>query len=683
MGFLNPTFVLALAGAGLPLAIHLLTRDRVRRVQFSTLRFFVRSSRSILRRRRVREMVLLAMRMAACGMLAVAFARPIFGSRPDLDGDGTITAATARVVVVDLSASMARAGMADEMRAKALSALEGLSPAVDAAGLVTFSDTPNVLIPLTARLGDVMSAVPCLGVGHGGTDIAEALRRANELLRSADARRKEVVLVSDLQRAGWKGFSGDWRMAPGVGLSVLEVAPSGGLDDVAIVDASYPRSMVKDNSPRTIAARVANYSAEERRCVEVRLDVAGERVAVQALNISPGATAPVRFRHVFERDGDNTGAVTVVSKDAVAGNNVFAFNARVIPRIKVLVLNGRPSPRPLADAAFFVKAALAPTEESPFVARSVEATRATPADVAGASVAVLADVRSVTSAVREALGDLLSRGGGLLFMPGESCEAGVFNSVFGRLAPCRLRRVISPDGGPGRAATAALTKVNFDHPVFQAFLLPHHGDLGVARFARYWEVSDSQLARVHARFDDGRPAVLEREIGGGVSMMVVSPAELGWNDLPRRAVFLPFVHQTARYLAVRTEQETGHVVGEAIPVPEGARVMGPYGDEEIVGDRVIAEAPGIYTVVGADGRPVIRHVVNRAFSEADPATMSADELVGALVEPGDGAAADAAGGDDLPRRGATDEHHVWWYVMAALALVTVGELYVANGTQRH
>ena len=32
MGFVNPIFIFGLAGAGLPVAIHLLTRDRIRKV---------------------------------------------------------------------------------------------------------------------------------------------------------------------------------------------------------------------------------------------------------------------------------------------------------------------------------------------------------------------------------------------------------------------------------------------------------------------------------------------------------------------------------------------------------------------------------------------------------------------------------------------------------------------------
>ena len=66
MGFLNSVFLIGLLAAGVPILIHLLTRDRVQRVAFSTLRFFANVSRSVLRRKRFREAILLAMRRWPC-----------------------------------------------------------------------------------------------------------------------------------------------------------------------------------------------------------------------------------------------------------------------------------------------------------------------------------------------------------------------------------------------------------------------------------------------------------------------------------------------------------------------------------------------------------------------------------------------------------------------------------------
>ncbi|MFW6161329.1 MAG: vWA domain-containing protein, partial [Planctomycetota bacterium] len=167
-----PLFLIGLAGAAIPILIHLLTRDRIRRVTFSTLRFFARGSRSVLRRKRLQEAILVAMRCLACALLAVAFARPFFGG--ERAAEGVVEAETACAVVADLSGSMARAGLPEALREEARSALDALADGRDAAALVTFTGTPLVRMPLTKRLGEIRSRISLLEPGHGGTDIAEA-----------------------------------------------------------------------------------------------------------------------------------------------------------------------------------------------------------------------------------------------------------------------------------------------------------------------------------------------------------------------------------------------------------------------------------------------------------------------------------------------------------------------------
>ncbi len=55
MSFANPYFLVALAGVAAPVLIHLLTRDRMQRAAFSTLRFFAKGAKTVVRRKKVQE----------------------------------------------------------------------------------------------------------------------------------------------------------------------------------------------------------------------------------------------------------------------------------------------------------------------------------------------------------------------------------------------------------------------------------------------------------------------------------------------------------------------------------------------------------------------------------------------------------------------------------------------------
>src|SRR4051812_45545057 len=97
MGFVHPLFLIGTLSALLPVIIHLLTRDRVRKVEFSTLRFFAQNSQRVLRRKRYQEMILLAMRMLVCALLGLAFARPFLADKTNQNRGQMVR--TARVIV--------------------------------------------------------------------------------------------------------------------------------------------------------------------------------------------------------------------------------------------------------------------------------------------------------------------------------------------------------------------------------------------------------------------------------------------------------------------------------------------------------------------------------------------------------------------------------------------------------
>ena len=123
------------------------------------------------------------------------------------------------------------------------------------------------------------------------------------------------------------------------------------------------------------------------------------------------------------------------------------------------------------------------------------------------------------------------------------------NFCFGVVAPCRLEAEKDATGeGPGRSGTA-IVEIDYSQPVFRPFAAPHHGDFSRVTFGRYFTVTGSQAARVLARFGDGRPAVLEKNVGKGASLMVVSGADLEMNDFASMTVFLPFVHEAAKHLS--------------------------------------------------------------------------------------------------------------------------------------
>src|SRR6266542_911883 len=74
---LNPWWAFGALAAAIPLVIHLSRSRRTKKMRFSTTRFFTDQFLRSYRMSRLKELLLLACRMALFAFLAIALARPL------------------------------------------------------------------------------------------------------------------------------------------------------------------------------------------------------------------------------------------------------------------------------------------------------------------------------------------------------------------------------------------------------------------------------------------------------------------------------------------------------------------------------------------------------------------------------------------------------------------------------
>src|SRR2546426_10548646 len=80
MGFFTPWFLAGALAVGLPIWLHLLKQHKTTPLPFSSLMFFERRTQSSIKHRRLRYLLLFALRTALVALLALAFARPFVNS---------------------------------------------------------------------------------------------------------------------------------------------------------------------------------------------------------------------------------------------------------------------------------------------------------------------------------------------------------------------------------------------------------------------------------------------------------------------------------------------------------------------------------------------------------------------------------------------------------------------------
>ncbi len=190
IGWLNPGAIWALPLAAIPIAIHLLRTHHATRVAFPSLRFVQPSRTAAVRMRLPSDILLMLVRVAIVAIGVAALAGPILLTEARV---AAWNARTARAVIVDTSDSMrvpGGSGVAPEVAARETAAAE--------LGTSTYGRRIDV------------------------RDLGEGLARASAWLASSPPARRELVVISDLQR-GVLGASQALRIPVGVGLRFIPV----------------------------------------------------------------------------------------------------------------------------------------------------------------------------------------------------------------------------------------------------------------------------------------------------------------------------------------------------------------------------------------------------------------------------------------------------------------------------
>ena len=195
MGFLAPWWLLLAGAAAVPLLLHLLRRRIGARVDFPAVRYIERAEREHSRRLRLRNLLLMLVRVLALLLVALAAARPV----ARLAGAGHEPTALAIVLDNSLSTSVIVDGapLLDRLKAAAREALGRAAPG-DRLWLVTADGA--VRGGSQGALLDALDGTQAIG---GAGKLADAAARAGALVRTSGLARREVAILTDGQSSSW------------------------------------------------------------------------------------------------------------------------------------------------------------------------------------------------------------------------------------------------------------------------------------------------------------------------------------------------------------------------------------------------------------------------------------------------------------------------------------------------
>lgn len=677
MGFLAPWFLGGLAALGIPVFVHLLRKHVTIPRPVSSLMFFERGTQSSTRHRKLRYLLLFALRFALVLLLVLAFADP-FVKRPAADVNGHLL-----LIVLDNSFSMRAGSRFADAKRQALAAIAA-KPHGEKAQIMALGGQLDVLTQPITDEAQLRAALEGIQPGDGHANFGElgaALRTMAETVHGPI----DLALFSDMQRTAMPANFADMVLPANVKLALHPVAKGAPPPNWTIESVNAPADLPdpKDTKRSRVEAVVAGFGTPAITKT-VSLVVNGKTLATKKVNVPANGRATVDFAPLDVGYGFNRCAVRIDGSDAFSADDASVFVVRRADPERVLFVHRAGETR----SATYFGAALAAAAQGSFVLQSMAAEETQNLDPSKFAFVVLSDTSGLPSIFEHTLAQYVVKGGSVLIALGADAARRAQIPLWG--ASVQDVRDYARNGN-----AANVGRVDFTDPALEQ-AQPGRDNGGWADVKVFYAaVVNPGQARVAAWLTDGTPLLLDKQIGEGHALLQTSGLDNLTNDLPLHPVFVAFVDRAARYLSGSERLSGSRIVDSFAPLRSGAEPVGVAGNVEVIdpdGRRPLSlteartaqsiqlRRSGYYQIRFANGRDAVIGV-NPDRRESDLAPLADDVLALWSGSSGNGAAPTAS----APATENFQRAQLWWYVMLLALAVVIAETALASGylgTQR-
>jgi hypothetical protein len=689
MGFLAPWFLGGLAALSVPVFVHLLRKHVTVPRPVSSLMFFERGIQSSTRHRKLKHLLLFALRFALVLLVVLAFANP-FVRRASADANSRLL-----LIVLDRSFSM-KAGSGsmsagtrfDDAKKQALATLAA-RPHGEKAQIVALGGEVELLTQPIADDAQLRAALESIEPGDGHANFGELGRAFRALTETVHAP-IDLHLFSDMQHSAMPANFGDMVFPPSVKLTLHNVAKGAAPPNWTVESVNAPAELADPKDPKLsrVEAVVAGFNTPAANKT-VSLVIGGKVVATSKVNIPENGRATVEFAPLNVAYGSDRCAVRIDGGDAFPADDATVFAVRRSDPERVLFVHEAGDTR----SPLYFGAALSAVAQSSYVLQSVVAEQATDLDPSKFAFVVLSDSLTLPSIFEHALEAYVAKGGNVFVALGTSAVRGTRIPLWGgQVQDARdyIRDYARKGAGIG------VGQVDFSYPAL-AQQQPGRDNGGWPEVkVDYAAVVDTAGARVAARLTDGTPIVLDKQIGEGHVLLLATGLDNLTNDLPLHPVFVVFVDHAARYLSGTDRLSGSRLVDAYVQLRSGTEPAIAAGSVEVTdpeGRRPLSlseartaqslrlEHAGFYQIHFANGQDAVIGV-NSDRRESDLAAIPDD-----VLELWSGSSPDAAGGTAIATapQETKQPFSLWWYVMLLAFLTAMAETAFASrylGTQR-
>ncbi|MEE9449264.1 MAG: BatA domain-containing protein [Ignavibacteriaceae bacterium] len=564
MTFLNPAVLFGLLAASIPVLIHLFNLRKLKKIEFSTLRFLKELQKNKIRKIKLKQWLLLVLRVMIMLFLVTAFARPTLEGISI--GGTTAAAKTTALFILDDTFSMSVVDQDGSYFNKAKQTIKNLLTQFeegDEAALILVSSQPDE-INLTTNLTKLKNELGEIKISYASDELNNALVKAAQVISASENFNKEIYLLTDFQKGRLVAEENleDLGEMLKENVKLYSFNFSGKeVYNIALSELKVNTSIFEKNKPVNFSVNINNYSNQPADNTIVSLYIDGKRSAQQTVNIQPGTTQTINM----EAPVKATGYVDVfaeIEEDDVLHDNKRFTSVFIPEKINILLLYNNP------EDSKYVKLALSSSSTSEnFVITSKRLSQLPGLPLNNFNVIFLLGSNLHSGVIK--IEDFLNNGGGIVVFPGSVQNLAGFSNLLTSLGlPSTTQLIISDETGQ----PFEFEKVEFEHPLFKdIFLDEEKTEIESPQIYSYYRNQTKGKGKSIITLVDGSSFMSEYSVSEGKVFLFNSSPVTTWSDFPLKSIFAPLMNKSVFYLSSKNKSKVDYLTGEKINVNISSR----------------------------------------------------------------------------------------------------------------
>ena len=522
MQFLYPTFLLALAALAIPIILHLFYFRRFKKVYFTNIRFLREVKEETSARSKLRNLLVLLMRLLAITFLVLTFAQPFIPQDVEVKkGQKAVS------VFVDNSFSMSALSQDVPLLEKAKQRAREIiqAYAIDDEFQILTNDFEGRHQRLVSQ-EDALNLIDEINISPSVREISKVLTRQKQTLNTSTSDNQVTYIVSDFQRN-----ITDIEQYPDT-LVEVNLVPLQSVQErnISIDSAWFDAPVQMINQTNALVVQIRNLSTEAADNVRLSIRYGGQNKPVGTLSIPPLAVATDTVNITIQETGWHE-AILEITDYPIQFDDKYFFTFNVAEQINVLVIN-EDAPNRYLNAAF---SGLSYFKITNLLSQNLDYSQ-----FSNFQLIVVNDLMNISSGLAFELNQYVDNGGNLLVFPGRNGNPAAYNSFLASFPANEI--------GQFEVLERNVGDINTDEFIFNDVFENQNANLrlpvtqGNFKMSNYGNRREERLLI----YRDGTSFLSKYRIGQGHLYLSSAPLSEDFNDLVRNGeIFIPMVYKMA------------------------------------------------------------------------------------------------------------------------------------------